>query len=77
MSVYLHWGEKQGVYNRENLFYHFENHERIATSKLCANCKIYDTHKQKCTHPLLGCESNSQRVRPWEYGIICPLKIKS
>lgn len=76
MSVYLTWGEKQSVFNREDLLKFIENKELIATSKLCTECKIFNANKEKCTHPLFGCESNPSRLRPWESEVICPKKIK-
>ena len=76
MSVYLTWGEKQSVFNREDLLKFIENKELIATSKLCGECKIFDSHKEKCTHPSFGCESNPVRSRPWESETVCPKKVK-
>jgi len=76
MSVYLSWGQSHSVFNREDLSEYVRKHKYIATSKLCAECKIFDSQKQKCTHPSFGCESNPIRFRPWESEAICPKKIK-
>lgn len=76
MSVYLNWGKTQAVFNREDLIRYITNKDKIATSKLCAECKIFDSQKQKCTHPLFGCENNPARIKPWESESVCPKKIK-
>jgi hypothetical protein len=76
MSVYLSWGQSHSVFNREDLSEYIRKHKYIATSKLCSECKIFDSQKQKCTHPLFGCESNPLRHKPWESESICPKKIK-
>lgn len=76
MSIYLSWGQSHSVFNREDLSEYVRKHKYIATSKLCAECKIFDSQKQKCTHPLFGCESNPLRHKPWESESICPKKIK-
>jgi hypothetical protein len=76
MSAYLTWGKTQSVFNREDLIRYVANKDKIATSKLCAECKIFDSHKEKCTHPSFGCESNPSRLKPWESEVICPKKIK-
>jgi hypothetical protein len=76
MSVYLTWGENQTTFHREDLIRYVANKDKIATSKLCGECKIFDSYKEKCTHPSFGCESNPIRFRPWESEAICPKKIK-
>lgn len=76
MSVYLTWGQNSAVFNREDLTRYISNKDKIATSKLCAECKIFDHHKEKCTHPSFGCESNPARFKPWESEAICPKKVK-
>lgn len=74
MSVYLTWGENSTLFNRKDIFDYIRKKDKIATSKLCAECKIFDAYKQKCTHPLFGCESNPLRYKPWESESICPKK---
>ena len=76
MSVYLTWGQNSAVHNREDIIDYIKKKDKIATSKLCAECKIFDVYQQKCTHPLFGCESNPLRIKPWESESICPKKIK-
>ena len=76
MSLYLTWGNEQMVLNREDALRYIKYKNVIATSKLCAECKIFDNHKQKCTHASFGCESNPLRHKPWESESICPKKIK-
>ena len=76
MSVYLSWGKTQSVFNREDLYRYVANKDTITTSKLCGECKIFDSHKEKCTHPSFGCESNPVRFRPWESEAVCPKKVK-
>jgi len=76
MSVYLTWGSHQTSFNREDLLRYLVNKDIIATSKLCGECKIFDSHKEKCTHPSFGCESNPARLRPWESEAVCPKKVK-
>jgi hypothetical protein len=76
MSVYLSWGKTQSVFYREDLIRYVANKDKIATSKLCAECQIFDSNKVKCTHPSFGCESNPSRVKPWESESVCPKKVK-
>jgi len=76
MGLYLTWGNEHMVLNREDALRYIKYKNIIATSKLCAECKIFDTIQQKCTHPLFGCESNPARIKPWESESICPKKIK-
>ena len=76
MSVYLTWGDHQTTFHREDLIRYLVNKDKIATSKLCSECKIFDIHKEKCTHPSFGCESNPTRFRPWESEAVCPKKVK-
>jgi len=76
MSVYLTWGSHQSSFNREDLLRYAANKDIIATSKLCTECQIFDSHKEKCTHPSFGCESNPTRFRPWESESVCPKKVK-
>ena len=76
MKRYLIWGKNAAVFNRQDIFRYVLNKDKIATSELCGECKIFDHHKQKCTHPLFGCESNPARLKPWESEAICPKKVK-
>lgn len=76
MKRYIIWGKNATVFNRKDIFQYVLNKDKIATSKLCGECKIFDRIKQKCTHPSFGCESNPARFKPWESEAICPKKIK-
>jgi len=77
MSIYIIQSENDTIVADRNDFINYlKNKDKIATSSLCKECKIFNHEQKKCTHPAFGCESNLLRVKPWENGLICPKKVK-
>jgi len=77
MSIFLRWDNKQNsVVNKKQYLFKTKYASFFASKGLCWSCPIFDHAKQKCTHPKLGCDSNSARIQPWLKEVLCPKKFK-